>query len=306
MLLIGAGGFLGGELQRAAAAAGLRVIAPARKPAGEGPACELLDPDSLVECLASVRPELVVNLAGSASVGASWEDPAASFAVNATGVLHLLEAVAQQAPEAHVLCVSSAQVYGQPAAGGECFTEDSPLLPLTPYGASKLAMEAIAGQYSRGRGLRIAIARLFNQLGPGQPPSQVGSEFAREIAAAEATGAQRARILLRSPGSARDFTDLRDTGAALLEISKRELSGTFNVGSGRAVALDTLIELLAAMTALAVEVEPAADRPVPAAPSSSCGDPSRLHEASGWAPQIPLEQSLGELLDWWRRELPPA
>jgi GDP-4-dehydro-6-deoxy-D-mannose reductase len=303
ILLIGARGFLGSHLREAARGAGLRVIVAARRPDDGGATCDLLDPDSVAACVRSARPALIVNAAGSPSVAESWRDPAATFAVNAIGVQNLLEAVSEHAPEAHVLCVSSAQAYGQPGQERDPFVESSPLRPVTPYGESKAAMEAIAGRYSRGRGLRIAIARLFNQLGPRQPPSQATAEFARDIASAESTGADRVELVVGSPGSARDFTDVRDSAGALLEISRRELVGTYNVCSGRAVALRSVIDLLEGMTPLPVEIGSDPSSRGRAGPSSSFGDPSRLREASGWEPQIPLERSLRDLLDWWRREL---
>jgi GDP-4-dehydro-6-deoxy-D-mannose reductase len=301
MLLIGAGGFIGGHLREAASAAGLRVSAPPRLPTGGSLACNLLDPESVVECVAQAQPDLVANLAGSASVADSWRDPGAGFAANATAVLNLLEAVAAQAPSAHVLLASSAQVYGQPDRKDAPFAEDAPLRPLTPYGASKLAMEALAGQYARGAGLRIAVARLFNQVGPGQPATLACSEFARDIALAEREGGESVELAVAHPDSSRDFSDVRDSAAALLALSRGELAGTYNVCSGRPTALREAIAMLASMTPLDVRLDATADAAQPGGPSSSFGDPGKLREAIGLDPAIPLERSLRELLEWWRR-----
>jgi GDP-4-dehydro-6-deoxy-D-mannose reductase len=299
LLLIGANGFLGGHLADLAGAGDARVLRAGHH-ADDEIACELLEQDSVDACLRATSPDSVVNLAGSASVAESWRDPGAGFAVNAVGALHLLEAVARHAPRAHVLCVSSAQVYGEPSSRETAFDESAPLWPLTPYGAAKAAMEVLVGQYARARGMRIAIARLFNQLGPGQPPTQASAEFAREIALAEARGADRVELVLANPDSARDFTDARDTAAALLAIRGRGLTGSFNVCSGRAVGLREMIALLAAMTPLEVAIAASPEEPGPAGPRSSFGDSSRLREATGWKPLIPLERSLAELLEWWR------
>ncbi len=153
-----------------------------------GSAATCSTPTSVGACIAEVNPELVVNMAGAASVAASWERPGEDFAINATGVLNLLEAVSRNAPDAHVVCASSAEVYGEPHEGSLPFTEDRGLEPLTPYGAAKASMEALCGQYARGRGLRIAVIRAFSQIGPGQSPAFAASGFARQIALAEAAG----------------------------------------------------------------------------------------------------------------------
>ncbi len=302
LLLIGARGFVGGHVREAAEAAGLRLAA-ADRDGGDGIRCDLLDPDSVAACVVDADPQLVVNMAGAASVAASWERPVEAFAVNATGVLHLLEAVARHAPGAHLLCVSSAEVYGEPTAAKLPFTEDQPPEPLTPYGAAKLAMEVLCGQYARGRGLRIAVIRAFSQLGPGQSPAFPVSGFARQIAAAEAAGAERVELAVGNLAAARDFTDVRDAARAFVEASRRELTGTFNLCSGRALRLESVVEEMAKATPLPVEIRPGPSLARPADPSTVYGSPDRLREAIGWAPEIPLSRTVADLLEWWRARL---
>ncbi len=292
LLLLGAGGFLGTHLAPAAAESGLRVAAAGREPAGESLSCDLLDPASVRDCLGAVMPDLVVNAAGAASVGRSWERPAETLGVNAAGVLNLLEAVADQVPSAHVLCLSSADVYGVREEGELPLREDLEPRPVTPYGASKVAMEAICGQYARGRGLRIGIVRAFNLIGPGQ-----ASGFARRIAEAEQAGASEVELGLGNGSAVRDFVDVRDGARALLELSRRELCGTYNLCSGRGTTIAALVETLSRLARVAVKVrqEPGLERP--ADPPALVGDPQRLREAIGFEPAIPLSRSLEDLLD---------
>jgi GDP-4-dehydro-6-deoxy-D-mannose reductase len=167
LLLLGAGGFLGAHLRTSAAGLGLRVVAATRRESGAAPACDLLDRESLRDCVRAARPDLVVNAAGSASVGRSWENPEESFAINATGVLNLLEAVAAEAPAAHVLCLSSADVYGVRAQHELPLGEELETSPVTPYGTAKVAMEETCRRLARERGLRIGIAHL--QPGRARP-----------------------------------------------------------------------------------------------------------------------------------------
>lgn len=304
-MIVGAGGFLGSHLRETAVTRGLDAISAGRRATAEGPACDLLDPASVAACIEATAPEFIINLAGAPSAIASWQRPADSFAINATGVLNLLEAASAYAPGAHLTCLSSGAVYGQPPAAEMPLREEAPVAPVSPYGAAKAAMEVLCGQYARSRGLEIAVIRAFNLLGPRQPSFQAASGLAREIAAAELDGAGSVELALGNPGAERDFTDVRDAAAALAEVAARRLTGTFNLCSGRALSIAALGAELGQETPLAVSsrIDPALTRP--SDPPLLVGDAGRLQEAIGWAPQIPIGQSLADLLGWWRGELAP-
>ena len=302
MLLIGASGFLGAHMLEASLAAGFNVVPAGREAGARAPACDLLDPGAISACLEAVRPDLVVNAAGAASVGRSWEQPAQTFAVNATGVLNLLEAIVRNVPAAHVLCVSSADVYGAPATGTLSLKEELEPAPVTPYGASKAAMETLCGQYARGRGLRVGVARAFNLIGPGQSPAFAVAGFARRVAEAERAGATEVELGLGNPAAVRDFLDVREAAAALVEIARQELGGTYNLCSGRGASIAELVESLATLSPLRIEAQRDPGLARPADPPALVGDPRRLREATGFAAEIPLEQSLADLLEGWRAQ----
>jgi GDP-4-dehydro-6-deoxy-D-mannose reductase len=305
LLLIGGGGFLGGHLADAAVSAGLRTIVTTRAGTDAAPACDLLDPASLAACLEAAQPDLVVNAAGAASVGHSWEHPAETFAANATGVLNLLEAAAAHAGGAHLLCLSSADVYGMREQGELPLGEDLEPRPVTPYGASKAAMEVLCGQYARARGLRIAVARVFNLIGPGQSPRFVAAGFARRIAEAERGGAA-VELALGNSAALRDFGDVRDGARALLELSRQELAGTYNLCTGEGRTVAELVEALTGQARVPVTLrrEPGLERP--ADPPALVGDARRLRAATGIDPEIPFAQTLTDLLDEWRARLAGA
>jgi GDP-4-dehydro-6-deoxy-D-mannose reductase len=306
LLLLGAGGFVGRHLAVAARAAGLEVVATARQADGEIPGCDLLDPASVSACVAAVHPDLVVNVAGAASVGRSWERPAETFAVNATGVLHLLGAVAQEAPRAHVLCISSADVYGMRDESELPLGEQLQPRPVTPYGASKVAMEVLCGQFGRGRDLRIGVARLFNLIGPGQSPQFALPSFARRIAVAEGAGEPEVDLALGNVAARRDFVDVREGAKALVELSRQELCGTYNLCSGRGTTIAELVEELVRQARIPVSVrqDPGLERP--ADPPALVGDPARLREATGFRAETPLARTLGDVLDSWRADATSA
>jgi GDP-4-dehydro-6-deoxy-D-mannose reductase len=306
LLLLGAGGFIGTHLAAASASVGLRVAAATRAGTGTAPPCDLLDPAAVAACLEQVRPDLIVNAAGDPSVAHSWEQPDEAHALNAGGVRNLLAAAARTVPAAHLVCLSSAAVYGQPGAEEMPLREDSPPAPVSPYGEAKLAMEELCREAERADGPRIAVVRAFNLIGPGQPPFNAASSLARQVAEAELAAQPVVELRLGNPGAARDLIDVRDAARALVGLSSRRTAGTFNLCSGRAHTVADQAAGLAAMTPLEVlsRTDPGLARP--SDPPLLLGDPGRLREATGFAPEIPLERSLADLLEWWRSRLASA
>lgn len=299
MLVLGASGFLGGHLVAAGREAGLTVVPASRTGAFGGLRCDLLDRDSLEACLEKARPDLIVNAAGAASVGRSWEQPEETFAANATGALNLLDAVVGRAPEAHVICLSSADVYGIREPGELPLGEGLAPNPVTPYGASKAAMEAACGEYAKN-GMRLTVVRVFNLIGPGQSPTFAVPSFARRIAAAEREGADALELTLGNGAALRDFLDVRDGAWALVEIGRRGKVGTCNLCSGEGTTIAELAGELAAAARIPVTLghDPGLERP--ADPPALVGDPSRLRESLGFEPRRPLAESLADLLEEWR------
>jgi GDP-4-dehydro-6-deoxy-D-mannose reductase len=262
-------------------------------------AVDLLDRSSVVGAIARLRPAMVYHCAGAAHVGQAWEQTEATLAINVRGTHHLLDGLCQAGAEARVLIPGSALVY-RPA--GEALTEDHPLVPAGPYGVSKLAQELLA-DHTPASGVQVTIARAFNHFGPRQDPAFSTSDFARQIASIEA-GLQPPEISVGNLDARRDLTDVRDTVRAYRAIAERgRPRRAYNVCSGRAVAIREVLDMLVglARVPIKVRVDPARFRPndVPLL----LGDPSRLRDELGWTPTIPLEQTLNDILQYWRREV---
>ena len=298
-LVLGATGFAGSHFADAASAGGIEVVSAARRQGGADLVCDLLDPPSIAAALTESKPDAVVNLAGAASAGRSWDDPEGTFAANATGAANLLDAVAAGAPGAHVLCVSSGEVYGAVDDAALPIGEDAPVDPLSPYAESKAAMERACDEHAAA-GMRIAVMRAFNHLGPGQSDLFAASSFARQIAAAEAEGLDRVELRTGDLSPERDFTDVRDVVRAYALVVAAGLTDTYNVCSGRPVRIGALVEGLGALARIDVGVEVDESRLRPAEAPRIFGSYERLRDATGWEPEIALERTLGDLLDWWR------
>ena len=303
ILVTGAAGFAGSHLIDLLSRDGAEIVAWHR-PGGAAPrevagttweAVDLLDQASVITAVARLHPSGVYHCAGEAHVGRSWESTESTFAVNVRGTHHLLTALDRAGDDARVLIPSSALIY---ATAGDALTEQHPLMPSSPYGLSKLAQEML-GMRTNGR-LSVTVARAFNHFGPRQDPHFVASGFARRIADIE-KGRWEAEISVGNLDAQRDLTDVRDTVRAYRLILERgQPARPYNVCSGRAITIRHLLDLLIARARVqvTVRVDPARYRPndVPLL----LGDPSRLREELGWTPEIPIEQTLDDLLDYWR------
>jgi GDP-4-dehydro-6-deoxy-D-mannose reductase len=248
------------------------------------------------------RPEVIYHLGALSSVGRSWDEPSRTMNENAATAVNVLEAVRLEAPGARVVWVSSCEVYGPPPSLP--VTESAPMAPASPYAVSKASAEMLAAVYAESFGLDLVRARPFSHSGPGQRPIFLLSSLARQVAGGRAAGADRIRVVTGNPDTRRDFTDVRDTVRAYRLLAASDVDGVFNVSSGRSVSCAEQVQLLSELVSpIPVEhvVDPARVRAHEV--MDLRGDQSRLTAVTGWAPQIPLRQTLADTLAWWEREL---
>lgn len=302
-LVTGASGFAGSHLVEFLLTRYPRVTAWAHRtaPASTHPQIvwqqvDLLDSARTIAALRDAQPSIVYHCAGLPHVAESWKNAAQPLEVNVMGTHHLLEAVRHVAPSCRVLVVGSALVY-HPSE--RPLTEQDPLAPTNPYGVSKLAQEMLA----RRATTPVVITRPFNHAGPRQQASFVTSSFAKQIAEIE-VGLSEPCLHVGNLDARRDITDVRDTVRAYEALGQAGLEGAiYNVCAGRAYRIGDLLEIMLqrAKRHVSVVVDPArlrpSDNPV------VLGDPSRLRQATGWSPEIPIERTLEDLLDWWRGEI---
>ncbi|MEA2401317.1 MAG: GDP-4-dehydro-6-deoxy-D-mannose reductase [Thermoleophilaceae bacterium] len=261
---------------------------------------ELLDADAVRAAVRQSAPDTVWHLAALASVGRSWEAPAQTISENVAMTANLLEAVRAEAPDSTVVLIGSGEIYGPPERLP--VDEDAPLRPQNPYAVSKAAVDLLGGQYADSPGLRVVRLRPFNHSGPGQSEDYVVGTLTRQVAEAEAAGRPEAVVRTGNPDSARDFSDVRDVVRAYVAAADLD-PGAYNVASGSAVTVRELIELVRAAARIPVrhEIDPARVRAhdVPEVRGSA----ERLRAATGWTPEIPLERTVADALEAWRREL---
>jgi len=276
-------------------------VPPTRGSSVQWEGVDLLDRSSVIDAVRRLKPATVYHCAGAAHVGQAWERMEPTFATNVRGTHHLFDGLGLAGAEARVVIPSSALVY-RPAT--EPLTEDHPLVPTSPYGLSKLAQELV-GSHSPP-GVHVVIARAFNHFGPGQDPAFSTSGFARQIAAIEA-GLQSPELVVGNLEARRDLTDVRDTVRAYATIADRGRPGrAYNVCSGHALAIREVLEMLVmrARVAIQVRVDPARFRPndVPLL----LGDSARIRDELGWTPLLRIEQTIDDVLGYWRNVIAAA
>jgi GDP-4-dehydro-6-deoxy-D-mannose reductase len=256
-------------------------------------AVDVLDGGALAATVRAVTPRAVVHLAAQSSVAASWEDAAAAWSVNVVGTVNVLEAVRVEAPGARVLFASTGEVYG--SAQELPTPESAPVEPLSPYAATKAAAEIACAQ-ARRAGMDIVVTRAFNSEGPGRDDRFAIGSWTRQIARLEETGGGVLEV--GDLSAERDITDVRDVCRAYTLLLDDAVGGdTYNVASGRSVPMSRVVDALVALARCELVVEQRPERIRRAEIPRMAGDATRLREATGWKPRIPLEQTLADGLE---------
>jgi UDP-glucose 4-epimerase len=290
-LVTGGAGFIGSHVVDSLLRDGYEVLVVDDLSAGEADRVaagarlaplDITDAPALAAAFDEFRPGSVYHLAAQASVTASVADPGRDCAVNVLGTLNVVEAARRhRAPV--VFTSTGGALYGDdaPIPTGE----DEPPLPLSPYGASKLAGESYVRSWSAAHGVPNAVMRLGNIYGPRQTPhgeAGVVAIFSYRLWAGEP-------CTLYGHGSpTRDYVHVLDVVAALRAASGR--SGIYNVGTGVETDVRALYARLA--EAAGSTAAPALAELRPGELLRSCLDASRARRELGWTPRIALAEGL--------------
>lgn len=304
VLITGISGFTGNHLA-------LYLVNKGEQVFGFGHSSNLLLPEQVVLCEGDIRdqatlrqiikqiqPEIIYHLAGLIKA----IDFTKFYEVNCLGTAALFEAIVELGVTPKILVTSSSSVYGK-GQREEPISEQFKLQPITHYGVSKVAQEMVAYRYHLAHNLPVFFTRAFNLVGPALPSTLACSAFAKQIALAEQPGANR-QIVIKNLSNQRDFLDVRDAVRAYDLIANNGTIGqVYNVCSQKAVSIKQCLDLLLDMAQLPIEVKlapahfQASDVPI------QVGSAMKLSYHFGWQPTITLQQSLADLLDYWRAEI---
>jgi GDP-4-dehydro-6-deoxy-D-mannose reductase len=307
VLVTGVSGFAGPAVVRALAERGHSVHglarhAPAREvgaPLDFHPG-DVRDAAGVARVVDEVAPAAVVHLAAVAEPGAAEADPAAAYGVNLGGTLAVLAAARAAPRKLRLLIVSSSAVYGAVEAAALPITEETPLRPLTVYGASKAAAELAALQWERAYGVDVIVARPFNHTGPGQLPAYVCAALASQVAAIE-RGRQPPVLSVGNVDPVRDVADVRDVAAGYVALLERGRSGgVYNICTGEGVSIAEIIAQLRTLARVPMRSRLDPERQRSRDVERMVGSHARVTAETGWTPRISLPDTLATVLDDWR------
>ncbi len=262
--------------------------------------CDLRDASSVTEALERARPEYIFHLAAQSFVPTSWRAPAETLSTNVIGQVHLFEAVRSLGLEPRIQIAGSSEEYGLVREDEVPIKESNPLRPLSPYGVSKVTQDLLGYQYFRSYRMSIVRTRAFNHTGPRRGEVFAESSFAHQIADIEA-GKREPVLRVGNLEAKRDYTDVRDVVKAyLLALEKGEPGEVYNICSGVSHPVQHILDLLLSFSKAEIKVVRDPARLRPSDVTVLWGDSSKFRQQTGWAPEIPLEQTMRDLLDYWR------
>jgi GDP-4-dehydro-6-deoxy-D-mannose reductase len=264
---------------------------------------DILDPDQLEVVVREVSPDIIYHLAGMAHVHESWSNRRATIETNFLGTFHLLEACRRLAKFPKILLIGSGECYGIIPHTEQPVSEERPMVPSSPYAVSKIAQEILGTQYAKAEKLPVYLSRPFNHTGPRQKETFVCSAFAMQIAMAE-LGMSEPEIKVGNLTARRDFSDVRDVVAGYISIVKGGRPGEpYNVCSGTAISIQEILDILLSHASREFRVIVEQERFRPVDMPLLLGSAEKLNAETGWQPKYPIQQTLLDLLNYWRKKL---
>ncbi len=265
---------------------------------------DILDSAKIEEIIVDKKPDIIFHLAALTSPSESLKNPFETINNNIDGQLNILEAIRKnELFNTRLLVVSSAEIYGSVDDKYLPISEDTPLMPTTPYAVSKITQDFLGYQYYKAYGIKSVRVRPFNHIGPGQAPVFVVSAFAKQIAMIE-RGQQDKIIKVGNLAPRKDFTDVRDVVKAYkLLMEKGEFGEVYNIGSGVSYAISEILEMLLSFSNEKIEVQADESLMRKSEQKELRCDFSKIKNDVGWEPSISIEKSLRDALDYWRNIL---
>lgn len=265
--------------------------------------CDLSDMTAVRNALETSRPDAIYHLAAQSFVPSSWVSPLQTLTDNIAGQTNIFEAVRSLGLDPAIQIACSSEEYGLVLPDEVPIKETNPLRPLSPYAVSKVAQDFLGYQYFMSYGIRAIRTRGFNHTGPRRGEVFVTSNFAKQVATIEA-GKAPAVIKVGNLDAVRDFTDVRDmVRGYVLATEKGKPGEVYNLASGKAITIRAMLDKLIGLAKVEVKVETDPARLRPSDVEVLIGDYSKFHADTGWEPKIPFDQTLEDLLNYWRQRI---
>jgi GDP-4-dehydro-6-deoxy-D-mannose reductase len=262
--------------------------------------CDLADFGSVIETLEKVKPDAIFHLAAHANVRASFITPTAVLSNNILGTSNLFEAVRLLKLDPFIQLCSTSEVYGQVDPKYVPIREDAPFRPASPYAVSKLAQDALGRVYFVSYKMRIIRTRMFTYLNPRRT-DLFATAFAKQVAWIEA-GLQK-ELVHGNLDSVRTIIDVRDAMRAYWVATTRGVPGEdYNIGGATVMKVGDFLEKLISLAKTPIPTRCNTNLLRPADVTLQIPCIEKFEQATGWKVEVPFEQSMSDLLAYWRRE----
>lgn len=260
----------------------------------------ILDISNISSVIEDFKPDVIFHLAAQSSVSLSWSNPETTIDVNIKGTLNILEVLKKINYQGCLLLVGSSEEYGF-TDYSRPVNEETILKPGNIYAATKVMQEMLGSIYFKGYGLNVIMTRSFNHIGAGQSPQFVVSDFAKQVAEIE-KGLREPVIYVGNLNSERDFTDVRDIVKGYVLLSEKGKYGEiYNIGSGKSIKISDILNRLLEMSSCEIKVEVDKNKFRPVDIPVIKADISKMYTDTGWLPEIDINNSLEEVLNYWRK-----
>ncbi len=264
---------------------------------------DILDKEAIVSLLFEIRPDYIFHLAAQSSVGLAWKNPCLTIDVNIKGSVNVMDAVRELYYKPRVILIGSGEEYGHINEGETPIKEGNMIRPGNIYAATKVCQNMIGNIYAQAYDMELMMVRAFNHIGPTQAPAFVVADFCKQVAEIE-EAIREPVIYVGNLEAKRDFTDVRDVVRAYaMLIEKGNPGETYNVGSGHAVSIREILELIISLSSQDIRVEIDSNKLRPIDVPIIEADVTKLRNLTGWEPEITLEQTIKETLNYWRKRV---
>lgn len=262
----------------------------------------ILDFDRVKTVLEEIQPDYIFHLAAQSSVASSWKNPDLTLDINIKGSVHILEAVRTLKKQPSILMIGSGEEYGYVLSEEVPIKEDTILRPGNIYATTKACQNMLSNVYYRAYGIKVKMVRAFNHIGAGQADMFVVSNFCKQVAEIE-KGRKEAILYVGNLSAKRDFTDVRDVVKAYALLIQFGQDGeTYNVGSGKAISIQELLDKILSFSNRSIIIKQDQNRMRPSDIPIIEADITKIKRDTNWKPEIPLERTLIDTLDYWRKQ----
>ena len=265
---------------------------------------DLLDRPTINDILTSFRPEYILHLASISSVAQSWHTPLDSFVNNTNIFLNLVEHIRVNNIDCRILSIGSSEEFGEVTENELPLTEEHPLKPLSPYAVARVSQEMLSKIYADGFNEDIVMTRSFNHIGPGQKDLFVISSFAKKLVLLKNSKPADNTIVTGNLSIVRDFVDVRDVVKAYYLLLRNGRKGEiYNICSGKGSVLKDIILKMSELLGLQIKIEVDPKLIRPNENKKVIGSYKKINDELGWKPEIPIEKSLSDIIEYWQKKI---